>query len=65
MLNRIVVIPRPKSRLKTGPAMQPVNAISPKPFLLIAIDAKVSPTELPHDNTVKPSNAALTPLIHS
>jgi len=60
-----VEMPIPNMMLKTGPAMHPVNAISPKPRRLIAIVAKESPTELPHESTVRPSSAVLIPLMSS
>ena len=50
-----VVTPRPIIKLKAGPAMQPVSAISPNPFLAIERQAKQSPRLLPHESTVKPS----------
>ncbi len=65
MLHRTVVNPNPSSKLKTGPAIHPVKAISPKPFFDIAIEAKASPTELPHESTVRPRRAALIPEMHS
>ena len=42
--------------------MHPVMAISPKPFFEMAIDAKASPTELPHERTVIPSSATEIPV---
>lgn len=64
MLTLIIVKPVPSKRLKTGPAMQPVIAISPNPFLLIAILAKASPIELPHESTVNPRREAEIPEMH-
>lgn len=59
------VKPSPNIKLKTGPAIDPVTAISPNPRLLIAIVAKASPTELPQERTVKPNNAADIPEMSS
>ena len=39
--------------LNTGPAIAPVIAISPKPFLVMARSAVKSPRLLPHASTVK------------
>jgi len=64
ILHLIIVSPRPSNKLKTGPATHPVMAISPKPFFDIAILAKASPIEFPHESTVRPSSAADTPVIH-
>jgi len=58
-----LVIPRPNMRLKTGPAIHPVIAISPRPALLIEIEAKASPTLLPQDSTVNPSSEDGNPVI--
>lgn len=46
--------PAPQSMLKIGPAMQPVIAISPKPFLVMATSAERSPMQLPQANKVNP-----------
>ena len=54
-LHMRVVAPRPIIRLKAGPAMHPVSAISPKPFLEMDILAKTSPRLLPHESIVRPS----------
>ena len=61
ILHLIVVKPIPNMRLKTGPATHPVIASSPKPFLLIEIEARASPTELPHERRVSPRSATLMP----
>ena len=51
-----VVAPRPIMRLKAGPAMHPVTAISPNPFAAIDLLANTSPSEFPHDSSVSPSS---------
>jgi len=63
MLQTRVVIPRPNIRLKTGPAMQPVKAISPKPFLAMVTLATTSPSELPQESTVRPSSEEGNPVM--
>ena len=51
----VIDSPSPMLMLNTGPAIVPVIAISPKPFLAIAESATISPKELPHANTVSPN----------
>lgn len=51
----IIERPRPTRMLKMGPAMQPVIAISPKPFLVIATSALMSPRQFPQASNVSPS----------
>ena len=46
--------PRPTKTLNTGPAMQPVKAISPNPFFVIATSAFKSPMQFPHERRVRP-----------
>ena len=55
-LHMSVVAPRPIMRLKAGPAMHPVTAISPNPFAAIDLLANTSPSEFPHDSSVSPSS---------
>lgn len=43
--------------MKTGPAIAPVIAISPKPFLVMARSAVKSPRLLPHASTVRANMA--------
>lgn len=50
--------PIPQRMLKMGPATQPVIAISPKPFLVIATSAAISPRQLPQETTVRASKAS-------
>jgi len=57
-----VVRPSPSIRLKIGPAIQLVIAISPRPLFEIATVARVSPTELPQESTVNPSNVLEKPV---
>jgi len=57
-----VVRPSPSIKLKIGPAIHPVIAISPNPFFEIAALAMASPTELPHESTVNPSNVVERPV---
>jgi len=49
--------------LKTGPAMHPVIAISPNPFLVIATLAFMSPRQLPHASSVSPRRVLGRPSI--
>jgi hypothetical protein len=53
------LIPRPKNKLNSGPAIHPVIAILANPFFDTARFAIISPTELPHASTVTPRKAAL------
>ena len=45
------------SMLKIGPAIVAVTAISPNPFLVIAVSALMSPRLLPQARTVRESKA--------
>ena len=54
-LHMSVVAPKPIIKLKAGPAMHPVTAISPKPLAAMDLLAKTSPRLLPQDRSVKPS----------
>ena len=56
-------IPRPRRRLKRGPATQPVIANSPRPILAIARSLMQSPTELPRARIVIARYAVSTPVI--
>ena len=62
-LQRRVVHPRPSIRLKTGPAMQPVMAISPRPRFASDTLAMKSPREFPHERIVKPRKDGGRPVI--
>lgn len=61
-------IPRPNSMLNTGPAKQPVTAISPNPFFVIATFAFISPRQFPTASRVSPSSdfgiPRIKPMIH-
>ena len=57
-----VIRPSPSIRLNTGPAMHPVTAISPKPYLAMVEEQNASPTELPQERIVSPSRAADMPV---
>jgi len=61
-LHLTVINPSPSIRLNTGPATQPVTAISPNPLREIDILANASPTELPQESTVSPRIAVLIPV---
>ena len=49
--------PWPIKMLKMGPAMVAVTPISPKPFLVIAVSALMSPKLLPQASTVSDRRA--------
>lgn len=55
---RVKERPRPTKTLNIGPATQPVIAISPKPFLVMATSAAKSPRQLPQEMTVRASRAS-------
>ena len=52
----VIERPIPISTLNTGPAIVPVIAISPKPFLVMATSALMSPRQLPHAKMVSPNS---------
>jgi len=47
--------PKPSNKLNSYPEKQPVIAMTPYPYLAIALFDARSPKELPHANKVKPS----------
>ena len=53
-LHMSVVAPSPTIKLKAGPAIQPVTAISPNPLLAMDKLAKISPKLLPQESRVRP-----------
>lgn len=53
----ILESPWPIRMLKIGPAIVAVTAISPKPFLVMAVSALMSPRLFPQAKTVKESKA--------
>jgi len=56
MILRVVDNPWPIKILKIGPAIVPVMAISPKPFLVMATSALMSPRQLPQARMVSPNS---------
>lgn len=55
---RVVDSPIPTRTLKIGPAVQPVIAISGKPFLVMPTSAAMSPSELAHETMVRAKSAS-------
>ena len=60
---RVREMPIPSRRLKSGPAIAPVMASSPKPSLETARSATRSGIELPSANIVRPRKDVLIPLM--
>lgn len=54
----------PIRMLKIGPAIVAVIAISPKPFLVIATSADMSPRQLPHARKERESKAYGNPVMN-
>lgn len=54
---KVIEAPKPIRILNIGPAILPVTAISPNPFLVIATLAVISPRQFPHAKIVSPNSA--------